>query len=58
MPERFVPLAEFLRPVACDPQPQAAPPDEPAAVQPDDYDETLRAARRFRAASVMTSTTR
>ncbi len=50
MSENFVPLAAFLRPVARNPVVEPPPLAEaPTADLCDDYNETLRAARRFRA---------
>lgn len=51
----FVPLAEFLGPIASDAAIDRAPPPEPIAITPPastsgELDETLRAARRFHAA--------
>ncbi|HEY6450599.1 MAG TPA: FliH/SctL family protein [Candidatus Cybelea sp.] len=50
MSDNFVPLASFLRPVAQKPVVEPPPPAEGPTADPcDDYNETLRAARRFRA---------
>ena len=50
MSDNFVPLAEFLRPVAREPVVEPPPPAEARIADVcDDYCETLRAARRFRA---------
>lgn len=50
MSDDFVPLGAFLRPLLREPIVEPPPAAEPQiAAMRDDYDETLRAARRFRA---------